>query len=713
MNKEFKHTANILLVDDHPENLLALEATLDHLGQNLVMATSGEEALKWLLNEDFAVILLDVQMPGMDGLETARLIRERQRNSHTPIIFITAYCDDLSIFAGYYLGAVDFLFKPIEPAILISKVKVFVELFQKTAALEQQAGQLKAMNEKLQASEITLSYINEQLENKVGMRTAELIHINACVHKEIMERQRAEATLRDREERLRLALEGAKLGMWDYDLVSGQIHWTEQCIAMFGLPPDTNITYEVFLNALHPSDREWVNETVTQAIANGEDYDIEYRSLWPDGTVHWIAAKGHAFYSENGSPIRMVGVTLDISEPPKAGPADRKRSEEALKQAHAELEVRVRERTAQLQQELRDRQRSQEALQESEERFRAAFDHASTGVALVAPDGRWLKVNPAVCEMLGYSESELLATTCFAITHPEDANEYVSCTHQMLAGQNPGFHLQQRYWHKLGYVVWVLVSASLVRDARGKPLYFVAQIEDMTKGQEIDRMKNEFISVVSHELRTPLASIRGSVGLLACGVLKNKPETAKQMLDIAVHDTERLVYLVNDILDLQRLESNKVALNRTWCDAATLMRQSVETVQSLARESCITLSFWDTPIQIWADRSRIVQTLVNLLSNAIKFSPPGSTVMLTAKPLADRVLFQVQDQGRGIPADRLETIFGPFQQVDASDSRQKGGTGLGLAICRSIVQQHGGRIWAESVLGEGSVFYLTLPIPLD
>jgi signal transduction histidine kinase len=226
-------------------------------------------------------------------------------------------------------------------------------------------------------------------------------------------------------------------------------------------------------------------------------------------------------------------------------------------------------------------------------------------------------------------------------------------------------------------------------------------------------MKQEFISIVSHELRTPLASIRGSLGLLAAGVLTNKPETAQQMLQIAASDTERLVRLVNDILDLERLESNKVELIKQWCDAAALMRQSVETLQPLAEENQIALSFSSPEIQIWAERDRIVQTLVNLLSNAIKFSPPNSTVTLSASSLADRVLFQVKDQGRGIPADKLETIFGRFQQVDASDSRQKGGTGLGLAICSSIVQQHGGRIWVESELGKGSTFYFTLPLPLE
>ena len=143
------------------------------------------------------------------------------------------------------------------------------------------------------------------------------------------------------------------------------------------------------------------------------------------------------------------------------------------------------------------------------------------------------------------------------------------------------------------------------------------------------------------------------------------------------------------------------------------MRQSVETVQSLAVESNITLFVEPTSVQVWVDRDRIIQTLVNLVSNAIKFSPPHSTVTLSTQALADRVLFQVKDQGRGIPADKLDTIFGRFQQVDASDSRQKGGTGLGLAICRGIVQQHGGRIWVESVVGQGSIFYFTVPILLD
>jgi signal transduction histidine kinase len=222
-------------------------------------------------------------------------------------------------------------------------------------------------------------------------------------------------------------------------------------------------------------------------------------------------------------------------------------------------------------------------------------------------------------------------------------------------------------------------------------------------------MKNEFISIVSHELRTPLTAIRGSLGLLATGALNNHPERMQRMIEIASMDTERLVRLVNDILDLERLESGRVTLVKECCDAAVLIERSVEAMRSLAQNENITLSVSPISVLVWASADHIIQALTNLLSNAIKFSPPSSTIALTAELQGDCVLFQVKDQGRGIPPDKLETIFERFQQVDSSDSRDKGGTGLGLAICRSIIAQHGGQIWVESVLGEGSTFYFTLP----
>ena len=235
-------------------------------------------------------------------------------------------------------------------------------------------------------------------------------------------------------------------------------------------------------------------------------------------------------------------------------------------------------------------------------------------------------------------------------------------------------------------------------------------VRDITERLVVDRMKDEFISMVSHELRTPLTSIRGSLGLLAGGVMGAFPEKAQHMAEIAVNNTDRLVRMINDILDVQRMESGKISMERTACDCADLMTQAAEVTGDMAREAGITLEVSPESVPVWADPDRIVQTLTNLLSNAMKFSPRSSTVSLAAQRQKEQVVFQVKDQGRGIPAEYLDRIFERFQQVDASDSREKGGTGLGLAICRSIVQQHGGRIWAESTVGEGSTFSLTLPV---
>ena len=238
------------------------------------------------------------------------------------------------------------------------------------------------------------------------------------------------------------------------------------------------------------------------------------------------------------------------------------------------------------------------------------------------------------------------------------------------------------------------------------------RIAETQQTKVIEQMKDEFVSIVSHELCTPLTSIHGSLGMLSSGLLHSDSEQGKRLLEIAVDSTDRLVRLIKDILDIERIESGKVKMEKDICNVADLISKSVQAMQVLADKAEVTIFVCaEENLRLYtrADPDRLFQILTNLLSNAIKFSPSGNTVWLTVQQQGNEILFTVKDTGRGIPADKLGSIFERFQQVDSSDSRDRDGTGLGLTICRSIVQQHGGRIWVESVLGEGSSFYFTLP----
>ena len=232
---------------------------------------------------------------------------------------------------------------------------------------------------------------------------------------------------------------------------------------------------------------------------------------------------------------------------------------------------------------------------------------------------------------------------------------------------------------------------------------------DVTQRREVDRMKDEFLSVVSHELRTPLTSIRGSLGLLASGKLGDLGPRAESMVTIALQSSERLTRLINDLLDIERIESGTRPMEVTAHDADQLLAAAARQIDGLATSVGVRVEVGATAGRVLADEDGVMQTLMNLLGNAIKYSEPGGRVVLDATEGEGLVLFRVRDHGRGIPADKLETIFERFEQVDSSDARQKGGTGLGLAISRSIIERHGGRIWAESVLGVGTTVQFTLP----
>jgi PAS domain S-box-containing protein len=367
------------------------------------------------------------------------------------------------------------------------------------------------------------------------------------------------------------------------------------------------------------------------------------------------------------------------------------------------IEQLVHDRTLQLHD-------SRQALQASEATLRASMEHAAIGMALVSPAGRWLEANRACCELLGYTSEELQALDVAGVTHRDDVGKDQELLQQTLAGELQSYQIERRCIHKAGHAIWVLWTVALVRDASGTAQYLVTQIQDITQRREMDRMKTEFISTVSHELRTPLTSIRGSLGLLASGVLGTIPSKAEPMVRIALTNSERLIRIINDILDIEKVESGKLELSMTSVALTALLRQSVESNQAYAHKFSVTLALEEpsADITVAADCDRLMQVMANLLSNAAKFSPPGSRVMVRAIIEPQVVRIEVQDFGQGIPESFRRRIFEKFVQADSSTSRRFEGTGLGLSITKQLVEAMGGTIDFTSQVGGGTTFRVLL-----
>jgi PAS domain S-box-containing protein len=371
-----------------------------------------------------------------------------------------------------------------------------------------------------------------------------------------------------------------------------------------------------------------------------------------------------------------------------------------------------------LQTSIEDLHDHQAALRESEARYRDLFENATDMIWSVDARGRFLYVNRAWLEAFGYEADEVAGLSLWELAPPEaEAGDDVSAASadaqalftRVFAGEDVGV-VQAALRRKNGQAIEV-EGTMTVKFEDGLPVLTRGIFRDVTARREIERMKDEFLSVVSHELRTPLTSIRGSLSLLANGKLGAFPDRAQRMLEIAASSSDRLVRLINDMLDIERLSSGHMELEKQPTDAAELMRQAADAMRGLAEKAQVSLVVEAAPVPLWVDPDRMAQVLTNLISNAVKFSPAGGTVRLGATQVGDGARLWVSDAGRGIPEDKLEAVFGRFQQVDSSDARDKGGTGLGLAICRTIVEQHGGRIWAESAPGRGATFHFTLPAP--
>ncbi|MGZ4809003.1 MAG: ATP-binding protein, partial [Thermoanaerobaculia bacterium] len=347
-------------------------------------------------------------------------------------------------------------------------------------------------------------------------------------------------------------------------------------------------------------------------------------------------------------------------------------------------------------------------------RKQTILNAAGEGIFGLDADGRTTFVNSFAARLLGWSIEDLVGRSLHALIHPAGSPAALATVNDCLlcsAVLEPSMRSHTEVFVlRAGKSIPVEYTTSAITMDDGKRNGVVITFRDIRERQQIERMKSEFVSTVSHELRTPLTSIRGALGLLRGGLLGTVPPKFQRMIDIAASNTDRLARLINDILDLERLDSGTIQYERRSLDTYDLMVQVSEMIQTVADQAGVALAVEPVHALINADADRITQILTNLIGNAVKFSGRGTVVMLTGSRDDESFTFHVSDHGRGIPAEKLDLIFERFQQVNSSDARDKGGTGLGLAICRSIARAHGGHVWAESVEDVGSVFRLRLPL---
>jgi PAS domain S-box-containing protein len=506
------------------------------------------------------------------------------------------------------------------------------------------------------------------IEREVGERIRaeeDLRRLNGTFDVGVADRIRLEALNRALVEdsaRSAIAADAAGLGFWTFDVATNALHWDESTFRLYGISASEGEQSDVLrASRAHLEDRARIEQGDGDTLNSRRDYDTELRVVHPNGVIRYLKAVARITRDAKGRAIRMLGVTFDITE-----------------RKHAD------------------------------EQFRLAIEAAPTGMLLMDLSGSIVLVNAQIEKLFGYPRSELLGRP-IEILVPERLRANIPAFRQGLFNA-PTARAGDLYGlRKDGSEVPIEIGLNPLRTSEGE--FVLSSILDVSQRLEIDRIRNEFVSTVSHELRTPLTSIRGSLGLLQSGAMGRLPKKAAEMVAIAYKNSGRLVRIINDILDIGSIEAGKLTLKMCIVPLAELLQQSVEANAGLA-EKC-GVSFVLEPVsandRVMADPDRLMQVVANLLSNAAKFSLPGAEVRIRVRPGSTTMRVEVQDSGAGIPEAFKAHIFEKFAQADASATRRFEGTGLGLSIARKLMEAMGGSIGFDSIVDQGSVFYIELP----
>jgi PAS domain S-box-containing protein len=704
---------NILLVDDRPEKLMALESVIHDLG-HIVKANSGSEALKALLQEDFAVILLDVNMPHMDGFETASLIRQRRRSEKTPIIFFTALdATDTHVTRGYSLGAVDYIRVPVEPEVLRAKVAAFVDLHNRAERVKQQAEEMRQLQE----------------------REHERLMAEAADRLEVETRRNRFFTL---------AVD--MLAIAGYDGHFKQLNPSWRRVLGF---TDEQLKAHPLLDLVHEADRDLTAEQWRRLTGGATIAYFENRYRTREGSWRWLGWTAAPFAEEG-----LVYIfARDITE---------------LKAAEEARVVLAREQAARQTAEAAER-RAAFLADAGMALAASALDYRATLRQLVhlalpelgdccvvdvrEDDGHIERVeaahaNPERVEtarqLLQFAPRAGSPTpqagvldTGEALLIPEMTEDVL---HTLAAGEEP--HAQAlaaldirslmavplvARGRVLGVLTCLVTSSSrrfgrpdlelaqelahraaLAADNAG--LYQSSQ-EARTAAEQANRAKDEFLATLSHELRTPLTPILGWTVMLRGG--RMDPAAMTRGLEVIERNVRAQAQLIEDLLDVSRIITGKLRVDLRPIDVAPVVEAGLEPVRpsAEAKEIRLVCDVQAGGARVLGDPDRLQQVVWNLASNAVKFTPKGGRVQVRLRTLTSHAELSVTDSGRGIGADFLPYVFERFRQADSTSTRKFGGLGLGLAIVRHLVELHGGTVHAESEgLEHGATFTVRLPL---
>jgi PAS domain S-box-containing protein len=643
LNSTTTQKVNILMVDNQPENLLALEAVLSSPHYNLVSATSGNAALKCLLKQEFAVILLDVQMPGLNGFETAKLIRAREKTKHIPIIFITAISQDMEhVQRGYSVGAIDYIFKPYQPETLKQKIEKFVEIYQK---------------------------YKEEISKSESQRSAELNEVNKKLDQTTLDLQRTEALAKVISETL-------------IDTIvtfngKGSILSVNSAVKiMFGYHPDELVGQPIgnlFLKVKGDNGNSspylffsLINSclgSVIESVALRKD-----ESHFPaDIQIGETVVEGHPIF---------VCTIRDVTE--------RKLMEEVKKQQFNQMEKMVKDRTLELllanerlQIEIEERKKITDYLFVSQERFRKIFESSPCLMAIISlKDKTYLDVNTSWINITGYSYDELIHQKInFLDFIDEPDGNYLHL------GQ-PIRSKKIHYKTKHGEIRAGLLSTEII-DVQPEPcILFVLTdyTERVLMEREMSRLDRlnligEMAAGIAHEIRNPMTTVSGFLQVAR----SNREGLPKEIVDLMLEELSRANSIITEFLNLakNKVSDKKIQNLNTIIEALFPLIQA----EALRSRKQADLDLHDCP-NISVDEKEIRQLILNIVLNGLDSMSSGGQLTIKTYAEEQAVILEIKDQGIGISSEILEKIGTPFFTT------KENGTGLGLAICYSVAERH-------------------------